>query len=50
LFGSCSGSGTGNTNSLTFSFGSSTLAETSGDSTPPKDPAGEESFCMSNWM
>jgi hypothetical protein len=27
---------------LTFSFGSSTLADTSGDSTPPKDAAGEE--------
>lgn len=50
LFGSSSGGGTGNTNSLTFSFGSSPVAETSGDSTPPKDPAGEESFGMSNWM
>lgn len=50
LFGCSSGVGTGNTNSLTFSFGSSTLAETSGDSSPSKDPAGEESFGMSNWM
>lgn len=50
LFGSSSGVGTGNTNSLTFSFGSSTLDETSGDSSPSKDPAGEESFGMSNWM
>lgn len=44
LFGSPTGVGTGNSNSLTFSFGSSTLPETSGDSTPPKDPAGEESY------
>lgn len=56
LFGSSPGGGTGNTSSLTFSFGDSTLAETSGDadtsgdSSPSKDPAGEESFGMSNWM
>jgi E3 SUMO-protein ligase RanBP2 len=42
LFGSSSGVVTGNTSPLTFSFGSSTLAETSGDSTPSKDPAGHK--------
>jgi E3 SUMO-protein ligase RanBP2 len=47
-FGSSSGGGTGNTNSLTFSFGSSTMAETSEDSISSKDTAGEEQIGTSN--
>jgi hypothetical protein len=51
LFGSSlADAGTGSTESMTFSFGSSTLAETSGDSTPPKDTAGKESIGTSNTM